>query len=135
MDRQNDGALLIGRLMMAALFLSAGIPKALGGYVGFGKYIGNLGMPAPEIMALVGTAIEVLAPIAIILGIFHRASAAILIAFTLIATFLAHRYWEFPVEQMSNQRNHFFKNLAVVGGLLVYYASGPGAFALGGKSR
>jgi putative oxidoreductase len=135
MDRQNDGALLIGRLMMAALFLATGIPKALGGYVGFGGYIGRLGMPYPEIMALVGTAIEVLAPIAIILGVFHRASAAILIAFTLIATFLAHRYWEFPVEQMGNQRDHFFKNLAVVGGLLVYYASGPGAFALGGKSR
>jgi putative oxidoreductase len=135
MDRQNDGALLVGRLLLAALFLQAGIPKALGGYIGFGGYLGTLGMPAPEIMAMVGTAIEVLAPIAIILGVFHRTSAAILIAFALIATFLAHRYWEFPVEQMGNQRNHFFKNLAVVGGLLVYYAAGPGGFALGGKSR
>ncbi len=135
MDRQNDGAMLVGRLLLAALFLQAGIPKALGGYVGFGKYIGNLGMPFPEIMSLVGTAVEVLAPIAIILGIFHRTSAAILIVFTLVATFLAHRYWEFPVEQMGNQRNHFFKNLAVVGGLLYYYATGPGGFALGGKSR
>ena len=135
MDRQNDGALLVGRLLLAALFLQAGIPKALGDYVGFGKYIGNLGMPSPEIMSLAGTAIEVLATIAIILGICHRASAAILIVFTLVATFLAHRYWEFPVEQMGNQRNHFFKNLAAVGGLLYYYATGPGAFALGGKSR
>ena len=135
MDRQNDGALLIGRLMMAALFLATGIPKALGGYVGFGKYLGSLGMPAPEIMSLVATAIEILAPVAIILGVFHRASAVVLIAFTLVATFLAHRYWEFPVEQMTNQRNHFFKNVAIIGGLLIYYASGPGAFALGGKSR
>jgi putative oxidoreductase len=135
MDRQNDGALLIGRLLMAALFLQAGIPKAMGGYVGFGGYLGRLGMPYPEIMSMVGTAIEVLAPIAIILGVFHRTSAVLLIAFTLIATFLAHRYWEFPVEQVSNQRNHFFKNLAVIGGLLFYYVSGPGGFALGGKSR
>jgi putative oxidoreductase len=134
MDRQQDTALLIGRLLMAALFLSAGIPKAMGGYIGFGKYLGNLGMPSPEIASMVGTAIEVLVPIAIILGVFHRTSAFLLIVFVIVATAFAHRYWEFPVEQMSNQRNHFFKNLAIIGGLLFYYVSGPGAFALG-RSR
>ncbi len=135
MDRQNDTALLVGRLMMAALFLSVGIPKAMGGYIGFGKYLGSLGVPSPEIMSMVATAIEVLVPIAIILGVFHRVSALILIAFVIVATALAHRYWEFPVEQMTNQRNHFFKNIALIGGLLFYFASGPGAFALGGRSR
>ena len=135
MDRQNDTALLIGRLLMASLFLAAGIPKAMGGYIGFGKYLGNLGVPSPEIMSMVATAIEVLAPVAIILGVFHHTSALILIAFVIAATFLAHRFWEFPVEQVTNQRNHFFKNIAVIGGLLFYYVSGPGAFALGGRSR
>lgn len=135
MDRQNDTALLIGRLLMASLFLSVGIPKALGGYVGFGKYLGSLGVPSPEIMAIVATAIEVLVPIAIILGLFHRTSALILIAFVIVATFLAHRFWEFPAEQVINQRNHFFKNIALIGGLLFYYVSGPGALALGGRSR
>jgi putative oxidoreductase len=134
MDRQQDTALLVGRLLIAALFLSAGIPKAMGGYIGFGKYLGNLGMPSPEIASMVGTAIEVLVPIAIILGVFHRTSAFLLIVFVIVATAFAHRYWEFPVEQMSNQRNHFFKNLAIIGGLLFYYVSGPGAFALG-RSR
>jgi putative oxidoreductase len=134
MDRQQDTALLVGRLLIAALFLSAGIPKAMGGYIGFGKYLGNLGMPSPEIASMVGTAIEVLVPIAIILGVFHRTSAFLLIVFVIVATAFAHRYWEFPVEQMSNQRNHLFKNLAIIGGLLFYYVSGPGAFALG-RSR
>jgi putative oxidoreductase len=66
--------------------------------------------------------------------VFHRTSAFLLIVFVIVATAFAHRYWEFPVEQMSNQRNHFFKNLAIIGGLLFYYVSGPGAFALG-RSR
>jgi len=135
MDRQNDKALLIGRLLMAALFLAVGIPKAMGGYVGFGKYLGSLGVPSPEIMSMVVTAIEVLVPIAIILGVFHRTSALVLIAFVIVATILAHRYWEFPAEQVANQRNHFLKNIALIGGLLFYYVSGPGAFALGGRSR
>jgi uncharacterized membrane protein YphA (DoxX/SURF4 family) len=43
MERVNDTFLLVGRLLMASLFLSAGLPKALGGYEGFAKYIGGLG--------------------------------------------------------------------------------------------
>ncbi len=135
MDRQQDTALLIGRLLMAALFLVPGIPLALGGHVGFSKYLAGLGVPYPEIMAMVAAAIEVIVPIALILGILPRISALVLIVFVIVATALAHRYWDYPAEQMGNQRNHFLKNIAVIGGLLFYYASGPGAFALGGRSR
>ena len=135
MDRQQDTALLIGRLLMAALFLVPGIPLALGGHVGFSKYLAGLGVPYPEIMAMVAAAIEVVVPIALILGVLPRISASVLIVFVIVATALAHRYWDYPAEQMGNQRNHFLKNIAVIGGLLFYFASGPGAFALGGRSR
>jgi putative oxidoreductase len=134
MERVNDTFLLVGRLLMAALFLTVGIPKMLGGYEGFAKYVGGLGMPYPEIMAIVGIAIEVLVPIALILGIYPRISALLLIAFVVVATVLAHRFWEFPADQLANQRNHFLKNVAVIAGLLFYYVSGPGAFALAGRS-
>lgn len=135
MDRQNDTALLIGRLLIAALFLSFGIPLALGGYVGFSKYAANLGMPYPEIMAWAATAIQVAVPVGLILGIFPRLSATVLIVYVIIAAAFAHRYWEYPADQLMNQRNHFLKNIGLIGGLLFYYASGPGAFALGGRSR
>jgi uncharacterized membrane protein YphA (DoxX/SURF4 family) len=49
MDRMNDANLLVGRLLMAALFLTAGIPKALQGYGGaFAKYLGTQGVPTPK---------------------------------------------------------------------------------------
>ena len=136
MERVNDASLLVGQLLMAALFLTSGIPKALQGYGGgFAKYLGAQGVPYPEILAIVGVAIEVLVPIALVLGIFPRLSALLLIAFVIVATAVAHRFWEFPEAQQSNQMNHFLKNIAVIAGLLFYYVSGPGVWALAGRGE
>ena len=135
MDRVNDTFLLVGRLLVAALFLTAGIPKALQGYGGgFAQYLGGMGMPFPEIVAVVAVAIEVLVPVALILGVFPRISALLLIAFVLAATGLAHRFWEFQEAAYQAQLNSFLKNIGVVGGLLFYYVSGPGAWSLAGRS-
>jgi putative oxidoreductase len=141
MERVSDTFLLIGRLLMAALFLNAGIPKAMGYiygdqvYANFLKSVTGSGLPYPEIWALVGIAIEILAPIALVLGIFPRISSLFLIAFVIVATAIAHRYWEFaePMARRS-QTSSFFKNVAIIGGLLFYYVSGPGAWALAGRS-
>ena len=135
MDRVNDTALLIGRLLMASLFLTAGLPKALQGYGGgFAQYLGSQGVPYPEIVGIIAVAIEVLVPVALILGLWPRISALLLIAFVLVATGLAHRFWEFPEAQQQAQMNNFLKNIAILGGLLFYYVSGPGAWSLAGRS-
>ena len=135
MDRVNDTALLLGRLLMASLFLIAGIPKALQGYGGgFAQYLGSQGVPYPEIVGAIAVAIEVLVPVALVLGLWPRISALLLIAFVVVATALAHRFWEFPEAQQQAQMNNFLKNIALIGGLLFYYVSGPGAWSLAGRS-
>jgi putative oxidoreductase len=135
MERVNDTFLLVGRILIAALFLQAGIPKALQGYGGgFAQYLAGMGVPFADIVAVVAVAVEVLVPVALILGIFPRISALLLIAFTIAATFLAHRYWEFPAAQQQAQMGQFFKNIALIGGLMCYFVSGPGAWSLAGRS-
>lgn len=135
MDRVQDTFLLIGRLLMAALFLTAGIPKALQGYGGpFAQYLAKLGVPYPEIMGVVGVAIEVLVPVLLILGVFPRISALLLLAFVIVATGLAHRFWEFAEPARQAQQSSFLKNVAIMGGLLFYYVSGPGAWSLAGRT-
>jgi len=141
MERVQDTFLLIGRLLIAALFLTAGIPKAIGligrdgAYPGFLQTVTNSGLPFPEVWAIVGIAIEVLVPIALILGIFPRISSLLLIAFVIAATAIAHRFWAYPEAQYMAQRGQFLKNIAIIGGLLFYYASGPGAWALAGRGE
>ena len=63
----------------------------------------------------------------LLIGRLARALGAwALILFVAIATFAAHRFWEFDATQYRNQMNHFLKNLALIGGLLFVVAYGPG---------
>ncbi len=120
---------LVGRILIAALFLPAGIGKAMA-FAGTAGYMAKVGFPAPEAAAALAIAIEVGGSIMLILGWKTRWAAWALAIFVVVATLAAHRFWEFDVSQAMNQRNHFFKNLAVVGGLLLLAAFGPGAVSL-----
>src|SRR3954464_10455561 len=89
---------LIGRLLMAALFIIFGIRKVLafGFYAG---YFAKLGFPAPEVMVVLGLLVEIVGGSLLAIGWKTRWAAWALLAFTVIATFMAHRYWEFDGAQ------------------------------------
>jgi putative oxidoreductase len=59
-----------------------------------------------------------------------RYAALICALFLVVATALAHRYWEYPAAQIVAQYNNFLKNLAVFGGALLIFAAGPGRFSV-----
>jgi putative oxidoreductase len=120
---------LIGRLLMALLFLPAGIGK-IGGFAGTVAYIGSKGLPLPELGAAIAIVVEVGGALALIAGFGTRFAALALALFTLVATFFFHNYWGVPAEQAMMQQLMFFKNMAVVGGLLVLAAHGAGAWSL-----
>ncbi|MCU0942086.1 MAG: DoxX family protein [Hydrogenophaga sp.] len=120
---------LLARLLMAALFLPAGISK-IGGFAGTAGYIGSVGLPLPEVGAALAIAIEVIAPILLIIGFYTRQAALVLAVFTLAATVLFHNYWAMPAEQQFMQSLMFFKNVGVVGGLLAIAAFGAGKLSL-----
>jgi putative oxidoreductase len=120
---------LIGRLLLALLFLPAGISK-IGGFAGTVGYIASRGLPMPEVGAVVAILVEVVGGLALIAGFGTRIAAVVLAVFTLVATFIFHNYWGVPAEQAFVQQLMFFKNIAVVGGLLILAASGPGALSV-----
>ena len=132
MDRMNDGALLLGRLLLAALFLPSGFTKLLG-FAPFAASLGAKGLLYPEVWAAAAVAIEVLGPIALILGVTPRWTALALIAFVIMATATTHRYWEFAdAGARRAQEINFYKNAGVLAGLLFYFASGAGAWSWAG---
>lgn len=125
---------LIGRLLLAALFLPAGISK-IGGFAGTAGYIASKGLPLPEVGAALAIAVEILGGLALILGFGTRLAALALALFTLVATFIFHNYWGVPADQAFVQQLMFNKNIAVVGGLLVLAAHGAGAWSLDAKRQ
>jgi putative oxidoreductase len=129
MARTNDAALLAARLSVAALFLPAGIGK-LFNLSGFAASLAGKDVPFPELLATFAVAAEIVGPVALVLGVFPRLAALLLIAFTLVATLISHSFWTFPVDAQSAQQTQFFKNVAIIGGLLFYLVSGPGAYSV-----
>jgi putative oxidoreductase len=134
MERMHDAILLLGRLLVAAMFLPSGISK-LSNFQGFSQSLADKGLPHPELWAVAAVAVEVLGPIALILGIFPRVTALVLIAFVIAATATSHRYWEYQEPLRRVQEINFFKNVAVMGGLLFYFVSGTGRWSFNRRAR
>jgi putative oxidoreductase len=123
---------LVARLLMAALSLPAGIGK-LTGFAGTVGYITSVGMPMPTVAAAISAVVEVLGSLALIFGVGTRVAALVLAFFTLVASYFFHAYWAVPADQQMITQLLFFKNVAVVGGLLALAAFGAGAWSIDGK--
>lgn len=120
---------LAGRLLLALLFLPAGISK-IGGFDGTVGYIASAGLPLPQLGAILAILVEVGGGAALVLGLWTRFAALALALFTLVATFAFHNFWAMPENMAMMQQLMFFKNLAVVGGLLMLAVAGPGSLSL-----
>ncbi len=123
---------LVGRLLLALLFLPAGLSK-ITGFAGTAGYIASKGMPMAQAAAAAAIVIEVGGAIALIAGFGTRWAALVLAFFTLVATVVFHNFWAMPPEQVMVQQLMFFKNIAVIGGLLTLAAWGAGAWSVDAK--
>jgi putative oxidoreductase len=59
-----------------------------------------------------------------------RFAALALVAFTLVATGISHRFWEFDEAARRGQTINFNKNMTMIGGLLALIVAGPGRFSI-----
>ena len=125
---------LIGRLLLALLFLPAGINK-ITGFAGTVGYITSVGLPLPTLGAIIALVVEIAGGLALIAGFGTRFAALVLAVFTLVASFFFHAYWAVPAAQQFVTQLLFMKNMAVVGGLLTLAAWGAGAWSLDARGR
>jgi len=125
----TDFWLLIGRIALCWVFLAIGWGH-IHNIAGFVGYLTALKSPAPEIFSWIGAIIEIVIAITLLFGIATRYGAALAIVFLIVATALAHRYWEYPDAQVGGQYNNFLKNLSMLGGMLYVFVIGPGRFSI-----
>jgi putative oxidoreductase len=124
----QDQLLLVSRVMVGWIFLSSGTLKVLN-WPGFAdRLITNSGVPAP--LAYAAPFIEFVGGLGLVFGLGARYAALALVAFTIAATWTSHRYWIVPIEQKQAQSTQFWKNVAIIGGLLALFVTGPGRFSL-----
>ena len=123
---------LVGRALIALLFIPAGLSK-IGAFAGVAGYIASKGVPLPQVAAVVGIVAEVGLGALILIGWQTRWAALGMAIFTVVITFIFHNFWARPAEQVMAQQQAFFKNIAVVGGLLALVAWGAGGYSVDAK--
>jgi putative oxidoreductase len=124
----DSWVLLFTRVAIAPLFLYSGVGKVMaftatasrlpGGADGFGA-----------LLAAGALTIELGCGTALLLGLFARQAALILIPFTIAATLMFHNFWAAPEAQVVMQTINFLKNLGLLGALAMIATYGPGAYS------
>lgn len=125
----KDPLLLAARLLIAWLFVLFGWSKLIG-FAGTVAYMQHTGAPVPVVAAVIAVVMEVPVAIAIALGAATRPLALLMALYTLGTALIGHPYWTMTgADQYANEIN-FYKNIAIIGGLLALYVAGPGRFAV-----
>jgi putative oxidoreductase len=132
----------VGRALAGLLFLVSGINKILGfSYVA--GWMGSSGLPAAGVLLALTILLEVGAGLALITGFQARFAAAALALFLVPVTLIFHGFWHADAAELQNQLNHFLKNVAILGGMLIVFnieqqrykaRSGAGARLLRGRT-
>jgi putative oxidoreductase len=125
----QDTLSLVGRVLLALLFVPAGFSKLMG-FAGTVGYISSVGAPLPQVAAVIAIIVELGLGLMLLVGFKTRFAAVVLAIFTVVASVLFHNYWSMPADKAFVNQLMFFKNIAVTGGLLAFVAFGAGRFSI-----
>jgi len=121
----KDFAQLLGRIMLALIFILAGVGK-IQDPAGTAGYMQSMGVPA--ILLWPTIALELLGGIAIAVGYQTRLAAFALAIFSVVAAYIFHKNFG---DQM--QTIMFLKDIAMSGGLLLLAVGGKHVYSLDGR--
>lgn len=130
-DLAKTYAPLLGRILLAFLFLQSGFDKVLN----YGKTLALMsarGIPEPQLLLPLAIAVLFAGAVMILIGWRAHWGALLLILFMVAATLYFHRYWAYPEALQLNQFHHFVKNLAIIGALSLILGMGSGALSVDG---
>ena len=128
-NSMQDTLALIGRILIAYLFIPAGFGKLMG-FAGTVGYITSAGLPLPQVAAAIAIIVELGFGIALVVGFQTRLAALGLALFTVATALFFHKYWAVPDAMKMMQTINFNKNIAIAGGLLALAAFGAGRFSI-----
>lgn len=114
---------IVARILLAHIFILAGLNKIGAGYAGTQGYMEAMGVPGMLLPLVI--LVEIGAGLAVLVGWQTRWAALSLAGFSVIAALIFHNNL---ADQM--QMIMFMKNLAIAGGLLLLAEHGAGAFSL-----
>lgn len=122
MDEMDDFTLLIGRCLLAFLFLVSGLQK-FWNIPDLAAYLDGLGLPAPTTLTWLMALCEIIGGLALVIGFQIRAISILFATWCVVTAVVVHIH----------EPSVLMKNLALAGGFLVLAGSGPGGISYYGN--
>jgi len=113
----QDKGVLIGRVLLALLFISTGVNMLLGGIGNTAMYFESMGVPLASLAVIIVIAVKIIAGISLLIGYKVEEAALALLVFTALTILVAHR---------DTADLNFWKNLSIMGGMFYVMAYGAG---------
>ena len=129
MDTVRKFGPLVGRILLALIFIISGFGKIMGFDATLG-YIRSAGLPFAQLSAIAAIVVELGGGILLVVGWKARWAAAALFLFVLVAALYFHAFWASPPDQVMMQQIQFLKNLGIMGGMLYIMAYGSGPYSV-----
>ncbi|MFP5349314.1 MAG: DoxX family membrane protein, partial [Gammaproteobacteria bacterium] len=83
-----------------------------------------------EVLLVITIIVEIGAALMIIVGYKARLGALALLLWMIPVTLIFHAFWAVPADQVQMQMINFFKNLGLMGAMLLIIGFGPGAYSV-----
>lgn len=128
-ENQKDAIILVARILLMVLFVMFGWSK-LTGFAGTVAYMTSSGAPVPEVSAVIAVVMEFAVGIALVVGFYTRPLALLLALYTLGTAIIGHHYWNMTGAMQYANMINFYKNISIIGGLLLLCVTGAGRYSI-----
>jgi putative oxidoreductase len=129
MEKWDGYIPLVGRILLTALFLLSGFMK-LTHWSGTAGYMAAKRLPAASLLVAGAVLVEVVGGLCIAIGYQTRIAALLQFLYLIPVTLVFHNFWAAPPAQQQDLMIHFWKNIGMMGGLLLLAANGPGKLSV-----
>jgi putative oxidoreductase len=123
----QDFLLLVARVLIGWIFIDNAWAK-LKDVPAFVKTMPRRDLP--EVLGYIAPWVEIIGGILIVVGFATRYAAILMLLFMIVATFSSHRWWNYPEAQRGNQYAHFWKNITIIGGVVLLFVTAGGRWSL-----
>lgn len=129
-EMANTGLTIIGRFLFSAIFVMGGVEHFVH-YQQMVAYALSNQVPAAEVLVPLTGAMILLGGLSMLLGIYARLGAWLLVVFLIPTAFLMHHFWDITDPVMAAmQMANFMKNIALAGAALLFTRLGSGSASL-----
>jgi putative oxidoreductase len=129
MDALKNLVAVLGRILIALIFVRAGISK-LGSIDPTAAEMAKAGIPLSNLLVYGAILMELGGGLMLMVGLFARCVALALFFYTMTLALIFHAYWNAPAAQARLQASIFFGHLSMMGGMLMVVAFGAGALSI-----